>query len=170
MTDEEVFSAAVRFVNSITGLTTIKAYQAGPRPTPPYCMVNLTGTAEVRENPADTEYTDTGVPNPEGENEISAAPVIETEWRFSVHAYGDYPTGILRPVRAALQLSQTWEPHFPALTMFDVSQIRHLPEVVESKWEPRAQMDLFIRGYVRDGFVIDTIDQYSAEFPENHGV
>lgn len=170
MTDEDVWSAAVRFVKSSTGLTTIKAYQEGERPEVPYIMVNMTGTTEVREHAASTEYTDTGVPNSEGENEISAAPVIETEWQFSVHAFGDYPTGLLRPLRSAAQLSQKWEPYFPALTIFDVSEIRHVPEMIESRWEPRAQMDLFIRGFVRDGFVIDTIDEASTEFPNNHGI
>jgi hypothetical protein len=70
---------------------------------------------------------------------------------------------MLRPLRAAEKLLQITEPLFPAVNVHGVSQIRNVPEYVNEKYEPRAQMDLYIRGLVRDGFVIDVIEQYSFE-------
>lgn len=159
MTDDQVHSAVVRWIASTAVVVAIKSHQSGQSPALPYAMVNMTGTAAVREHEQGVEYTDTGVPNISGENKISAAPVIETEWRFSVHAYGANPTGVLRPVVSAAKLSQIMEPMFPGLVVHEISQIRNVPDWIDSRWEPRAQMDLIIRGLTRDGFVIDVIDE-----------
>lgn len=164
MTDDEIHSALVRWLAALLGVTVIKDHQGGTRPPQPYVVANFTGSAEVRQHPQIVEYTDTGVPNSEGENEISAAPVLEVEWRFSVHAYGAQPTGWLRPVRSAVQLAQRQEPLLPGLVIHEISQIRSVPDWVNNAWEPRAQMDVVVRGLTRDGLVIDVIDQTSFEF------
>lgn len=152
MTDDEVHSAVVRWLASITGETVIKAHQEGPRPPLPYVMVNMTGTAEVREHAQVVDYE-------EDTAGVLAAPVIETEWRFSVHAYGPKPTGFLRPVRSAAQLAQKVEPLMPSLVVHEISQVRNVPDWVNERWEPRAQMDMFVRGLTRDGFAIDVIEE-----------
>jgi hypothetical protein len=90
-------------------------------------------------------------------------PLIDTEWHFfSVHAYDEgVATGLLRPLRSAFELSQIMEPVYPFLVVNDMSQVRRIPEVVNKKWEERAQCDIFLHGVTRDGFVIDTIDDTS---------
>ncbi len=163
MTNDEVWSAVVRWVKAMTTITTIKSHQGGPDPALPYVMVNFTGAAEVRQHEQAVEYTDTGQPNGQGKTKISAAPVIEVEWRFSVHSYGPAPTGVLRPIVSASKLAQMMEPMFPTLVIHEVSQIRNVPDWINNKWEPRAQMDLIVRGLTRDGFVIDTIDETSFD-------
>jgi hypothetical protein len=163
MTDNEVHGTLVQWVAAITGKTTIKAHQSGPAPTLPYVMVNFTGSNQVRDHEQTVEYTDTGVPNTSGKNKISAAPVIEMEWRFSVHAYGPTPTDILRPIVSAAKLSQVMEPMYPGLVIHEVSRIRSVPDWIDSQWEPRAQIDIMVHGLTRDGFIIDTIDQYSLD-------
>lgn len=163
MTNDEIHSAVVRWIASVTGITTIKSHQSGPDPALPYVMVNFTGEAEVREHAQTVEYIDTGIPNDQGQNKISAAPVIEVEWRFSVHSYGPVPTGLLRPIVSAAKLAQVMEPLFPGLVIHEVSQIRNVPDWINNRWEPRAQMDLIVRGLTRDGFVIDTIDENSFD-------
>ena len=100
-------------------------------------------------------------------DEVVATPLIETEWRLSLHAYGPEPTDVLRPIRAAAQLAQKNEPLMPGLTVHEVSQIRHVPDFVNEAWRPRAQMDLFVRGIVKDGFVIDVIEEFSHQFIRN---
>jgi hypothetical protein len=163
MTNDEVWSAVVRWIASVTEVATIRSHEGKKAPTLPYVMVNFVGFAQVRANEQMVEYTDTGEPNSAGKNKISAAPVIEAEWRFSVHAYGSEPTGILRPIVSASKLRQVMEPMFPDLVIADLSQIRNLPEYVDNKWEPRAQIDFNVRGLTRDGFVIDTIDERSFD-------
>lgn len=158
MTEDEVISAVVRFVARVSGIVAIRANEGGNAPALPYAMVNFTGLAEVREHAATIEFTDTGLPNSEGEHIISAAPVMEIEWRFSVHAYGADPASKLRPIKSALKISQVLEPALPLLVIFDSSQIRSVPDWIDNRWEPRAQMDLFVRGIIRDDFDVDVID------------
>ena len=163
MTNDEVWSAAVRWIASVANVVTIRSHEGKKAPALPYIMVNFTGFAQVRQNEQLVEYTDTGIPNTQGKTKISAAPVIEAEWRFSVHAYGSEPTGILRPIVSASKLRQVMEPMFPGLVIVDLSQIRNLPEYIDNKWEPRAQLDFIVCGLTRDGFIVDTIDESSFD-------
>lgn len=163
MTNDEVHSAVVRWLATQTGKTVIKAHQGAPNPPLPYVMVNMTGTAEVREWASNIEYTETAEDNSEGEKIVSAAPVIEMEWRFSVHSYGDNPTDILRPVVSAVKLSQVMEPLLPGLLIHEVSQVRNVPDWINNQWQPRGQMDVFVRGITRDASNVDVIDEYSFD-------
>ena len=202
MKDSEVHTAVVAWLASLAGVTVVKAYEGGDAPELPYIAVSLTGVAEVRENAQFDEY-DPDLPkasstevlaseddldaslvfDDSGQGDVTAKPQIETEWRFSVHAYGAHrinpktdavvsprpltPTDILRPIRAAAQLVQKNEPLMPGLIVHEVSAIRNVPEFVNARWEPRAQMDLFIRGIVADGFVIDVIAYTSFDISPN---
>lgn len=162
MTDRDVHSALVRWLAAITGLGVIKDHQGEDRPAQPYIMVNMLGSAPLRDRPAMTEYQhgDTGdMGTADVYPPVTATPVIEVEWRFSVHAYGEHPTDILRPIRSAMHLAQKQEPLLPSLVIHDISQIRNVPDWINEKWEPRGQMDLFLRGFTRDGFEIDVIEE-----------
>ncbi|MCO6407361.1 phage neck terminator protein [Hoeflea alexandrii] len=167
MTNDEAHSAIVRWVAAKTGVTTIKAHQGGAAPALPYIMVNMTGFAEVRENAIDIEFTETDELNSEDEKIVEAAPVTEMEWRFSVHAYGDNPTDQLRPIVSVMKLSQGTEPAYPGLTIHEASQIRNVPDWINNEWQPRAQMDLFARGIIRDASNVDVIDEYSFDIAQS---
>lgn len=151
MTNDEVWSAVVRWLRARTGVTTIKAHESGQAPALPYVMVNLLGIFEVRQHEMDVEYS--------GDTEITETPVIEAEWRFSVHAYGGSPTDILRPIVSAVKLAQIMEPLMPGLVIHEISQIRSVPDWINEQWQPRAQMDLNVRGLIKDGHVIDVIEE-----------
>ena len=162
MTNDEVHSAVVRWIKAKTGATTIKAHQSGPTPALPYVMVNDTGTAEVRRWHQKMEYTETDAENSAGEKIVMAAPMIEMEWRFSVHAYGADPTDVLRPIVSAHKLTQAIEPMFPNLMVHEISQIRNVPDWINEQWQPRAQMDLIVRGIIRDSAgTVETIEETS---------
>ena len=169
MTNDEVWSAVVRWVKAKTGKTTIKSHQSGPTPTGQYAMVNFTGAIEVRRHEQTVEYEeadtgdmDTGDIYPA----VTARPVIEMEWRFSVHGYGEDPTDILRPIVSAHKLTQAMEPMFPNLTVHEISQIRNVPDWINNAWQPRAQMDVIVHGIIRDGHVVDVIEEYSLDIAE----
>jgi hypothetical protein len=168
ITNDQVHSAVVQWVKAKTGnTTTIKAHQGGPAPALPYIMINFTGSAEVRRHEITVEFTDTGTPNSEGENIITAAPVIEYEWRFSVHAYGPSPTDRLRPIVSAMKVPQAMEPLMPGLHVHEISQIRNVPDWINNAWQPRAQMDVFVRGVIRDSIgTVDVIDEYSLDIAQ----
>lgn len=159
MTNDEIHSAIVGWVAAVTKFVAIKTYQPDPAPASPYITVTLTGMAPVREQVQTVEYTDTGEPNSEGKNRISAAPVIEQEWQFSLNAQGPQPTDMLRPIFSAAKLSQITEPMFPNLAVHEVSSIKDATALVDGEWKLQAQMDVKLRGLTRDGFVIDVIDQ-----------
>ena len=155
MTDDQVVTALVAWLAAHTGVAVIRTHESGVAPALPYVAINLTGTAEVREHAAEIEYADVAT-------NVVARPVIETEWRFSVHAYGESPTDLLRPIRSAVQLAQRLEPMMPTLVIHEVSQVRDVPDWINNAWRPRAQIDIFVRGLTRDGFVNDVIEQTSV--------
>lgn len=164
MTDDETIGKVVEWLATVTGHVVIQAYQGAARPALPYLMVNLTGTAKVRRNPQDIKYTDLETENSEGLLEVKASPIIEVEWRFSIHGYGQtgaISTDLLRPIHSAVELAQVMEPLWPDLRVHETSQTRNVPEYVNEVWEPRAQMDMMVRGVTSDGFVIDPIEQHS---------
>lgn len=159
MKDSEVRTAATAWVAGLFPGTRVVEGYPKREVEPPYIMVNMTTVSEVRQHEQKVDYTDGEEPE-EGEAPVIGSPVIETEWMFSVHAYGDDPTTMLRPIRAAALLPQLDESLRP-LHVHEVSAIRHVPEYVNEAWEPRAQMDLYLRGQVRDGFVVDVIETTS---------
>jgi hypothetical protein len=55
------------------------------------------------------------------------------------------------------------EPLMPSLVIHEVSQIRNVPEWINNAWQPRSQMDVFVHGLTKDGFVVDVIEQTSFE-------
>lgn len=159
MTDDQVHSALVRWLAALTGATVIKTHQSGPAPAEPYIAVNLTTTRQIRQHAQVIEFDDEDTAG-----EIAAAPVLEIEWQFSCHAYGSQPTSILRSVRSAIQLAQRHEPMMPKLVIHECSQIRNVPDWINEAWAQRAQMDIFVRGLTRDGFVIDVIEEAPLTF------
>lgn len=161
MTDDEVHSKLVRWLHSTTGVTVIKANQSGPEPTEPFIVANLIGVDEVRKWAGSTEFT-------EDSSGVTETPVIETQWRFSIHAYGPLPTSILRPLRSAAQVPQAQEPLMPELVISEISTIRNIPDWVNESWRPRANIDLFLRGLTRDEINIDTIEQGSFVIEGTH--
>ncbi|QJD54317.1 hypothetical protein [Aminobacter phage Erebus] len=162
MTDAQIWTELVKWLMTRTGLTVIKTEQSGPRPALPYMALGFLGTAEVRELPQEVSFEDVMAGDP-AEPAVKATPIIETEWRFSLHAYGPTPTDHLRPLRSAMHLAQLNEPLMPGLVLHELSQVRNLPEYINETWEPRAQMDVFVRGLAKDGFLVDVIEQYSFD-------
>ena len=116
-------------------------------------MVNFTGSSATRSNPQEVEDEVIG-------DEILLKPVIETEWNFSVHVFGERGSDVLRPIRAWASLPQAEEPLRPELTIHEVSQVRNVPDWNGTSWEPRAQVDISLRGLVKDGALVDTIEEY----------
>lgn len=163
MTDNEVLEALIKWLSGQTGLRAIKAHQGGERPDKPYLMVNLLSDREVRDHPQETETTETQALNSAGNPEVKVAPVIEMEWAFSVHAYGENPTDTLRPLKSRAHVAQSMEPLFPGLTVHEFGIVNNVPAWVNNAWEPRAQANVFVRGLTRDSAIVDVIDKATAD-------
>lgn len=161
MTENEVHENIVRWISSQTGLTTIKAHQSGNRPEKPYLMVNLLNVRDVQEYEQDVEFTELETENSAGNLEIDAKAVVETEWEFSIHSYGDNPTTALRKIKTRYKIQQAQFSLMPLLVIHDIGTINNVPDWVKNAWEPRSQCNLFVRGLVRDGVVIDVVEEAS---------
>lgn len=146
MIDRDVHTAVVNWLASRTGIPFIKNHQEGDPLPQPYGLANLTGQDEIRDHASRVIHgsvdDDTGF----------VQTIAENEWRFSLHVYGNDPSNFFRPVRMAVHASILDEPLMPGLLVHEVSQIRIVPEWINEGWEPRAQMDLIIRGTLRDTY------------------
>lgn len=154
----ELHNNVVKWVAAKTGITVILARQGAARPALPYIMVNFTGFDTTNYHPSEIEFEDVMVG---ADERVKATPVQDGEWRYSLHAYcgsDSEPEDLLMPLHAYCRIPQAIEPLLPDFVVSDVSQVRSVPEFIQNVWEPRAQMDLFLRGVARYGHIIDVIE------------
>jgi len=158
--EKEVHERIVDWIQLVTGLTTIKNHQGGGRPSGSYIMLNfLRGPIDVRFLPAATEYRGTGENNSEGNEQIEAVPVIESEWVFSINSMrGDDVMAPIRKLRSRAKIQGPQLGLDPLLSIHKIGEPRNLPEKINHEYEERGHAMIHIRGYTRDGFLIDVID------------
>lgn len=161
MTENEIKAQIVRWCKAVTGATTIQAWPNAKRPEGEYLVVEfLNGPRDVRQLPADYEYDTLETQNSEGNDEINAVPVIESEWKFSIKSYRfDDPMAPIRALRSRSKMQGPQLELHPLLTIHDMGIPNNVPEKINNEWEPRAHTLLYVRGYTRDGFLIDVIDE-----------
>lgn len=160
--DDELWSRLVRWIRDVSGVTVICAYESADRPELPYIMVNFTGSKTVRDHEQLIEYT-TQYAADESVIAQTATPFIEREWAYSVHAFGGTPSDLLRPLVSAGRIMQMNEPLYPSVVIHEMSQIRNVPEYINQAYEPRANIDIFLRGITTDGFIVDPISDISFD-------
>lgn len=160
MTENEIKAQIVHWCKAVAGVTTIQAWPDAPRPNGDYLSVEfLTGPRDVRHLPVDYEYTELETENSEGKPEINAVPVIESEWKFSIKAYRfDDTMAPIRQLRSRAKMQGPQLELHPLLTIHDIGVPNNVPEQINNEWEPRSHTLLYVRGYTRDGFLIDVID------------
>ena len=139
--------------------------QNGDRPTGSYVMLNMIDAKRIQMR-MDVEYA----VNPAfdgtdaNEAELEASPCAEWEWNFSVNAYSVDAMNALSTLKSAAEIDEIESGLLP-LIVFNVSDIRRLPELINERWEERAQMDVALRGYVNTrGTLVDTIEEVNIEF------
>lgn len=168
MTDPQILATLVRWVASITGVTVIQAHQSGQRPATPYVMVDLTDVAQTGVHTPHVDFAETDNDNAAGEKIVTGVPALPLEWRFQVHSYGENATNVLRPLASVVHLPQLTEQLRP-LIVFDVGRISDIPEWVNNEWEPRAVVQINLRGFASDAFTIDVIDEGFYKFQSENG-
>jgi len=160
-TEKEVHERIVDWCALVTGLLTIKDHQSGKRPSNEHLMVHfLSGPDDVRFLPVHIEYAETGSDNSEGNPQIEAIPVIESEWTFSIHSMNG--EDVMRPIRQIRSRAKMEGPQLGLshlLSIHNIGKPNNLPEMINNEYEPRAHVMMTIRGYTRDGFLIDVIDE-----------
>lgn len=154
-TDNEVHERIIDWVEHLTTLTAVKNHESGKRLSGRYLLVNyVSGPNDVRFLPVDVEFED------QENGDVHAVPVIESEWKFSIHSYrGDDVTQPLRLLRSFAKMEGPQLKVDPRLSIFEVGDVTNLPEVIKNEPEDRAHCMVKVRGYTRDGFLIDCIEE-----------
>lgn len=159
-TEKEVHERIIDWVALVTGLTTIKNHQSGKRPSGEHIMVNfIRGPLDVRFLPAAIEYAGTGENNSEGNEQMEAIPVIESEWIFSINSMrGDDVMAPIRKLRSRAKIQGPQLGLDALLSIHKIGESNNLPELINQEYEQRGHAMIYVRGYTRDGFLIDVIE------------
>jgi hypothetical protein len=167
MTEAEVMDATRNWIATLTGITWIDSYQSGPEPAEPYGVINLMNADAVYQNPIENEFPAEMIDDPDNPGteieQVSQAPVRDWRWNFSLNVYGGAGATILRKIKVAEKVPTALRTLRPLL-LFSTSQVRPIPELVNEAWQARSQIDIEIRGIVRDGIVIDVAETADVIF------
>lgn len=156
MTNNEVHEQLIEWLGDLLGVTVIKDRQQADRPAVPYGMVDLANWRNLHEHVDDIRFS--------GDEVVTATPDLEIEWVFLFFVYGAQGENLVRRLQSAVHLTQLQEPLRPLLNIHEVSAANSIPELVGEKWEPRAQVNIVVRGKSSDGFIVDVIEEHGFNF------
>lgn len=128
--------------NTIIGLSIIAAYQGQGRPALPYITTNVTDRVILSQQPRDVILGDVdGTP--------TYTTIHDVEWRVTVQAHGGEPLAILSRLSGIKHLpgaQKALEPY----RLHEVGRATFVPEMIGTKWEPRASVRLICHGIHRE--------------------
>lgn len=158
MTDDEIWSALVGWVRDISlPIPVIRTHQSGQAPADPYIAINFLGASPVRDHEQAHKYSEEGAPDSDDEfDPVVVRMPVETDWRFSIHSYGENASAPLRKIEGASKVPQIMELLGEDFG-FVPGPVLVLPEFVQNEWRDCAQMNLSLRGILADAFKVDVI-------------
>lgn len=139
------------WVEGVLKITTIHGYPNALAPAEPYAVVYRTISDAVHLHPAGEDFI-------EADGKITQAPQVETYWRFIVDVFGPDADDTLQKIKTAANVPTALWPLRP-LALAETTRIMTQHELRDQEFKDRAQMTIEVRGIVRDGIVIDTIDE-----------
>lgn len=143
----------------VTFTRVIRAWQNAKRPDGAYAMIQLLGERDLNEAEcfayAEIAYPGAGLPR-----------LVQTQTRARAFLF-DVEIFASNAVDRARNLVNAAETPASAVTLApwiaaEVKGIRHMPELVQQRWEGRAIVGLELRGMVQMRAVIDRIDAVSV--------
>lgn len=142
MTIIEIEDAIYDWVNGLLSMTAIFAYPDAPRPTTSYVLINILTDLQIGTEESDKELT----------------PVYSTlnEITISINTYysGAFQKAI--DIKKSLMKTEVKEQLFDSgLGFVSSTQIQKIPELIDKKWEERAQFDIVFN--VRETTTIETV-------------
>lgn len=136
-----------------------------PRPTGPYIMLNVLSADLIAEMGCRLYEHPAGDEEDEGEaGGPDAGPMIERraadwEWIVSVNVYAPQALDEARQLVNSTRSPTINSTHLRPMVFRRASNIRRLPELIEGRWEGRAQFDVTVAGCALDGFLVDIIER-----------
>lgn len=161
MTNEEVHEELIVWLHSLLGIVVIKDRQQAERPALPYGMVDLASWGDLDEHETQLRYED--VETAEGPV-VRVTPEVPREWTFLFFTYGDAPDVYMNRLKSAVHLPQVQEALLAVgLVIHEVSTANSIPELVGERWEPRAQVNITVRGVSSESFDTSVIEQHEFQ-------
>lgn len=133
------------------GMPVIYLYPNAPRPTVDYVSLYISTVNEIGWDYTEDPTDDSGVANMIGDREFTV----------QAQAYGGDPVTVLQNLRTSLQKQTVLDSlRVNGIVFFNWSPINDITELVDSRYEQRATMDIFFRIadiYTDTLGVIDTV-------------
>ncbi|MCB1423153.1 MAG: hypothetical protein KDJ69_11955 [Nitratireductor sp.] len=136
-------------------------HPGGSRPDGAYIMINLLRSDRIQ-LPMGRSFAEIDEPGdgPAFKHNLAG----EWQWDFSVNAYAQNATDLLAALKVAGEMNEVEFDLYP-LILFASGTVIRLPELINERWEERAQMDVSLRGYINTlGVLVDSIEQVDPEF------
>lgn len=173
MTEAEVYDRIVAFlvkVNADAALITpgrdilgriIRANPNAPRPTGDYAALNLLSLIDVGEADCDLYREVTIAATPRAVHD----KVRAVEWLFRLEVYATYATDAARLFGIAFR-SDYSNVLLAPLTVRRVDDVTRAPELIQQRWEGRANLDFAIGGIVVESTLTEFIESGGVEFDD----
>ncbi|QIG76491.1 hypothetical protein EVC26_045 [Rhizobium phage RHph_I72] len=160
MTEDQVHTALIDWLEPLLGITVIKADQSGTRPALPYGMTKLANSGPLYKNVDNIRYRDQGdAPLP-----MKVMPRVEYEYVYLFYIYGAAGADLMKRLQMAKELQQTQEPMYPAVTLVEMGRVNDVPELIGQRWEPRVQANLVVRTFSDEEFDAYVIEEQTVDY------
>lgn len=140
----QIEDALYNWLNGLLGLEVIIAYPNAPRPTTSYALINIITDSEFGTEESDGELT----PIYASFNQVTIS--INTYYAASYQSAINIKKSLMK-VEVSDQL---WEAGLGYATS---TQIQKIPELIDKRWEERAQFDIVFN--IREETAIETVGQ-----------
>lgn len=143
-----------QWVSGVTGLTTIFANPNAPRPTDPYALINIISTTPVGVE----ESESTLLPNTSVDVEYSNLELV----MVSINTYYSGAHQTATKIKDSLgRVTSKAELFAGGLGYSRSTAVNDIPEVIDERWEERAQFDCFFYTRSLDAENIESIQKIS---------
>jgi len=135
MTNTEIENILYGWINGLLSMTAIFAYPDAPRPTSSYVLINFLTDIQLGTH----EINSVLQPDESTNNTYSAL----NEVTFSINTYYDGAFQKAVDIQKSLMKLTVEEYLFNnGLGFINMTQIQKIPELIDKKWEERAQFDI----------------------------
>lgn len=158
MTEDDFYSALIAWVKEVTSLTlVIRAYENGPRPSGVYASVNLLSSENLGIDTTCYEVAD-----PDNNVDVAETVVGRRIFMVSINVFrSDDGVGLCEKLKASLRGDRIHRDFFSenGIGFVRASGVRRLPELVQNKYENRAEFDAWFNVALTYTDVLESVEE-----------
>lgn len=137
----------------------IRDHMNAPRPTGPYAMITFIGSRDLGE----ADQPCYGTATVDGVERVTETRVRSSEYKFRIDVYAPRATDYTRLFERALR-SERAGVEMGGLVVRHVDGVAQSPELVQQKWEGRANFTVELAALTREKMLIDVIESGDIQF------